>query len=175
MGPRGADEPGQARRPVPARHEHPLCRPARAASSYDRRGIVRQRRWVADERRPALCRCGPVPARRCRHHVPVVPRHPRRGPFHARAGQSADARCSRGGKATGLMAQRGGAGSPRAVPVLQGLCVGLPDPCRHGDLQVRVPVALLQGSPAAVRHVRHGPSPPGRRAPPPCPRRRQGS
>ena len=33
LGPRGADEPGQGRRPLPARHEHPLFRPAASRST----------------------------------------------------------------------------------------------------------------------------------------------
>ena len=63
---------------------------------------------------------------------------------------------------TRFVAQRGGAGSSRAVPFLQGVRVRLPDSRRHGYVQVGVPFALLQRSPAAVRHVRHGSAATGR-------------
>ena len=119
---------------------------------------------------------GPVPAGRCSHHVPFVPGDPRRGPLHAGPGQGPD-----------RDVPRDGAGVPRLdvatwrneevrealdlCLVLQGVRVRLPDPRRHGDVQVGVLLALLQGPAAPAGHVRHGPAPLGRPGATASPRR----
>ena len=87
---------------------------------------------------------GQVPARGRRHDVPLL--HGDAGGETLHAGPRPHAVRDDGGRGdNGRLEERGGEGRARPVPVVQGLQGGLPGQCGHGDVQSRVPVALLRG------------------------------
>ena len=91
-------------------------------SGGDRRRLRQGRRDVQQQR--------PLPQVRRRHHVPVLPRHARRGAPHARPRQYAAPRAV-GPASRGADVGRRGRGA-RPVRLLQGLQARLPDRRRHG-------------------------------------------
>ncbi len=87
--PDGLMNPGKVVRPYPLDSNIRYFGPARTRNAPPHRVRLRKRRWFANAGGAALCRGGPLPARRRRHDVPVVQGHPGRGPFDAWAGQGA--------------------------------------------------------------------------------------
>ena len=90
---------------------------------------------------------------RRRGHVPVVPRDQGGEGLHPGAGPGASGGPRRD---PGRRARRPGRGrGARSVPVLQGLCPGLPHRHRHGDLQVggAAPEVRGQSAPSLALHA----------------------
>ena len=80
-----------------------------------------------------------------RHDVPELHGHARGAALDARP-RAAAVRDAAGRADPRRLAQRGGQGGARPLPRLQGLQGRLPGQRRHGDLQGRVPVALLRAA-----------------------------
>ena len=106
-------------------------------------------------RRAALRRRRQVPAPGRRHDVPELHGDRRGAALHPRP-RPAAVRDAAGRGDHRRLAQRGGQGGARPVLRLQGLQERLPGRRRHGDLQGRVPVALLRGPAAAAHRLQHG-------------------
>ena len=154
--PDGLMNPGKVVDPYPldANVRYLTLRDARSLAPHA--VLLRRGRGLSPTCLHALRRGRPLPAGRHGHHVPVLPGHPRRDPLDSGTSQVAGRNVP--GRAGAIdLAQRRGARGPRTLLVVQRVCVRLPDPCRHGHLQVRVPLPLLPGPGAAPGHVRHGP------------------
>ena len=149
----GQDESGQGRRPVPARR-----RTCGSATTFNPPQPVTYFKYPKDAgvfSRAAL-RCVGVGNCRQHHHQTMCPsyrvtmeeKHSTRGRARHAVRDAARRRAHR------RLARRERQGVARPLPRLQGLQGRLPGARRHGDVQGRVPVALLRGAHAPALGVR---------------------
>ena len=154
--PRGTAQPGRPHRPGGRRRRPPACPPGRVG---ERRAAAHPRRRLPRRRGPPLHRRralrGPVDQR---GDVPVVPRdaggeglHPRPG-----AGAPGGPRRHPGGRPVRSRGARGAG----PLPVMQGLCLRLPDRRGHGGLQGRGAAPDLRAPPSAAQPLHAGPAAP---------------
>ncbi len=147
--------PGVLVEPAPVRRR-PATGRAHAPGAYDAEADPRLR--LVQGRRPSLHRRRQVHRRQHRlgrRDVPVVPRHP--------GGEGLDpwprARPPGRRQRHPRLRRPGRRRRARPLPVLQGLRPRLPDRHRHGDLQVRGPVAAVPPQAAPPLPLRARPAP----------------